>query len=367
MIKSKAGLVSLLQNGKTCSSSVSAPGHMMMPSTNFSVDKPTISVLGNALEGNDELKQAYGMDLTDPDAKITGSVTRDFYLSDELDVDGDRQGYFVYTGTFGGKDLQSVTGQKFKLPVDPEGAHTMTDEIAVTTSAGNALTLQYQNDLRNLAKMTSGITYKANDEVNLSTSMTNSSSVVVSADYLRNNFQMQRTFGRNFNNAADNVTGSLTRTFVKESDEKGHFEYSGSFGGKTLDTIVGASFTVPVKQDSAGFTEELTLKSGSNTAMKLRYTSDLKNLSTVTTGLTFHADGYAYGSFHADEKSDGNISDATVYTDVMLNRPKRQLDIQAGAEAGQHVELKWDILSNGILGIGATNVLTQQGILSLLQ
>lgn len=94
--------------------------------------------------------------------------------------------------------------------------------------------------------------------------------------------------------------------------------------------------------------------------MKLTYTSDLHNLSTVTSGLKFQAAGTAARSFYAEENTANNVNGETIYTDVTLLRPERRMDIQAGTEADQYIRLKWDVLSTGLLGLGGTNVLTEQ-------
>ena len=59
-------------------------------------------------------------------------------------------------------------------------------------------------------------------------------------------------------------------------------------------------------------------------------------------------------------ESAGNVNDHTVFNDVVVHRPMKRLDIQAGAEAGQHIIMEWSPLDLTVLGISGTNMLTAE-------
>ena len=153
------------------------------------------------------------MDPDDASDRLTGAITRKFHLTDEVDSEGKRLGYFTYSGVFGGKEVQEATGQKFQVPYDPDGEHSLTEGISLRTDAGETMELKFENDLANLTDMRSSITYGADESVSVAVSGIDSSETRISANDM--DFQAQRFFGRNFDQSGATVNGSLTRTFVR--------------------------------------------------------------------------------------------------------------------------------------------------------
>ncbi len=80
--------------------------------------------------------------------------------------------------------------------------------------------------------------------------------------------------------------------------------------------------------------------------------------------VTFQANGYATRKFEPTENN-ANISEAQ-FNDVKLNVPKKNLNIQAGAHAGQHITMEWSPLNLTIIGISSADTSTQESALGAL-
>ena len=352
-------------NGVPFTGDVSAPGRFTTHTYFESAqNKSSISIKTDNLNTNNALKQAYDMDPSDPSSVITGNIVRSFHIADETDDEGNKQGYFTYSGNFGGESMETVQGKLFKIPADPDD-YTMTDEIKVKTASGEPLVLKCKNDLLNLTEMQNAITYKADGSVfTVVTSNDQSSASWISVNGVdgRGMLQLQIDYGRDFNVQYDALEGELTRKFVLEdSGTTGHFEYNGSFNGVSLNAVTGQSFHVPVSDANAVLEENVRLTSATGCdIMTVAFENDLRNLSDVGSSFRLNTTDYAYRTFEADEYLANNVNSKTIYTDIKLNLPKRELTIQAGAEAKQGITMRWDVLSNALLGIAGTTVKTPE-------
>lgn len=83
----------------------------------------------------------------------------------------------------------------------------------------------------------------------------------------------------------------------------------------------------------------------------------MENGETKSVSLNFSATGKAQRPLvpvaNNTETSELN------FDKIRLNVPKKQLDIQAGAESGQYIRMEWSALNLTILGIAGTNMTTQ--------
>jgi len=104
---------------------------------------------------------------------------------------------------------------------------------------------------------------------------------------------------------------------------------------------------------------------GSKNAFSFNYSLTTAQAKTLASGsgeknagtVTFTARGVATRTFLPNTY--GNINEAE-FSNVMLNVPKKQLDIQAGANAGDIIRMEWSPLNLTILGISGANTLTQE-------
>ena len=69
------------------------------------------------------------------------------------------------------------------------------------------------------------------------------------------------------------------------------------------------------------------------------------------------AKDYAYQNLSANENYNGNSSTKTTFN-LQMNAPKKVLQIQAGAEAGQHLDITWDAVNMTTMGLASTNTRT---------
>ena len=320
--------------------------------------RAAVTVEEDNLDTGAALKRAYHMNPANTSAQLRGSITRTFVS--ELDEQGDLQGHFEYSGSFGGESMTIVSGTSFTAAQIANGAQ-VTDTVEIKTASGNPLVMKYTNDLTNLSQMTSQIVYKNSDKsVAASTSSASSGSASVVQDNM-GNFEMQRSQGRNFNVQNATLSGSVTRTFVKDSDTEGHFEYSGTFAGKDIETKSGGKFSIPVDtRYSTYMTDTISIVNSAGTAMAVSFQNNLLNLSDITADLSFRASDYAYRDFTADEKITNNVNGSAIFTDITINAPMRELFIHSNVEAGEGITMKWENLSNAALGIAGSNVLTAE-------
>ena len=119
---------------------------------------------------------------------------------------------------------------------------------------------------------------------------------------------------------------------------------------------------------SATSFNNISFTSDAGEAFRFNYTvtpDQAKTLAQSGSGtagtVTFKANGYATRTFTPTETGK-TISEAQ-FNDFRLNVPKKNLDIQAGAEAEHYVTMEWSPLNLTIIGLSGCNTLTQESAL----
>lgn len=303
------------------------------------------------------------------------------------------------------------------------------------------------------------------------------SKVKITEDHM--DFEMQRAYGRDFDNPNATMTGSITQTLVKgattpqnieQKDENhedsartdagstdvyvsdgnggyykakktattwtttytknevttetcdSHYVYSGSFNGINMDGVTGQSFSltttstqakirtdtntqysyekyndgiyteddlnslgvtgedhedtevhtstgtwqdngpVEVTQSGTDFKDNVEFNnSEKGTPFVFEFENIAAKAGNATTNITWTPNGYAtriYNAYANDDPKNRNSS--PVFNNVTLHMPKQELYIQSNTEAYQGITLRWDALSNSVIGISGTNVLTHE-------
>lgn len=136
-------------------------------------------------------------------------------------------------------------------------------------------------------------------------------------------------------------------------------DYSTTKGATTYKGVTNHDFT------------EIAFTDGTNgTAFTFKYHVDDTQAGTLRQAsgaqsagsVKFRADTYASRSFTPTENG-YTISEAQ-FSDFRLIVPKKNLNIQSGAEADHHITMEWSPLNLTIIGLSGVNTLTQESALS---
>ena len=155
-----------------------------------------------------------------------------------------------------------------------------------------------------------------------------------------------------YKNKADNRTVIRTETHSLS-------DISTTTGETILTGIVNRSFSNLAFNSSEDLVEDripfyFNAGVALSQALELTKTSDAVTVGTVT----FRASDYATRDFTPNEKS-GTVPE-DMFNDITLYVPEKSLDIQAGAEAGQHIHMEWSPLNLTIIGMSNANTLTAE-------
>ena len=109
---------------------------------------------------------------------------------------------------------------------------------------------------------------------------------------------------------------------------------------------------------------DLEFNSEKGRAFSFNYSIDVNQAKRFTTEpqvgvgtVTFNPSGNAYRYFSPTTK--GSISEAE-FSNIKLNVPEKQLDIQAGANAGDIIRMTWSPLNLTIIGMSGVNTTTEE-------
>ena len=165
--------------------------------------------------------------------------------------------------------------------------------------------------------------------------------------------------------SADSLTdeqkeGAIVKLSTIELPNVNYSKYKG--------TTVGDDFTASVTTASLTGLEtgsyDLEFNSDKGKAFSFSYSINVDQAKTYNSTnrvrlgtITFQATDYAYRNFKPT--TTGTISEAE-FSNIQLNVPEKQLDIQAGANAGDIIRMTWSPLNLTILGMSGVNTTTEE-------
>lgn len=167
-------------------------------------------------------------------------------------------------------------------------------------------------------------------------------------------FALQKALNRYFdsnNTVVGDYSINMTRTQIPYN--YGGYLYQFSFGVTVGSTIFSAQTGWRQSELPSG-KYRLTSPDYKNSYIEID-TSAFRRYSNRKIQVT--AKDYAYQNLSADENYNGNSSTKTTFN-LQMNAPKKVLTIQAGAEAGQHLDITWDAVNMTTMGLASTNTRT---------
>ena len=167
--------------------------------------------------------------------------------------------------------------------------------------------------------------------------------------------------GVSYNDISGKILNYLDLNTVSSNPDK-KYNYQTTYsnwnktetGTKVSDTYANDQYTVNV--DLPGLTN---YDSAANISVRLKASElvAMTNGEQQSANLLFQATGKAQRTL-LPVQSSHHLTSERDFTQIKLNVPKKRLDIQAGAEAGQHIRMEWDALNLTLIGMGATNTRT---------
>jgi flagellin-like hook-associated protein FlgL len=167
--------------------------------------------------------------------------------------------------------------------------------------------------------------------------------------------------GVSYNDISGKILNYLDLNTVSSNPDK-KYNYQTTYsnwnktetGTKVSDTYANDQYTVNV--DLPGLTN---YDSAANISVRLKASElvAMTNGEQQSANLLFQATGKAQRTLLPIQSSH-HLTSERDFTQIKLNVPKKRLDIQAGAEAGQHIRMEWDALNLTLIGMGATNTRT---------
>ena len=113
---------------------------------------------------------------------------------------------------------------------------------------------------------------------------------------------------------------------------------------------------------TAHLNTNIGLTSSNGNLGSMQITDNGRSIGDSTLKFDFRSTGTAYAMFYSDEKSfsAGNKNDHVEMRDFKVNVPPKELPIQTSAQNPDYIPLRWSGLNNAIIGIKGTNTATIQ-------
>ena len=145
--------------------------------------------------------------------------------------------------------------------------------------------------------------------------------------------------------------GSSASRGISLTDGQIYYFYTAN--GKTL-SAAGISSNLSVRNI------DLTETSGNKNYLKLRYddTQDYDGSVNRTVSVSYMPTKQATRSFYKSA-TQGGVATETHYSMYVPDSPMKELNIQAAANTAQAIKLKWNALTNSVIGIVGINTLTR--------
>lgn len=357
-------------SAKMSASTVHAPGELTASGTG---NYGTISVIaGPSINGNFALQRAYGRDFDDPSKNMTASinikraVTGRNLADDVLNPDGT---YSVDGHTLSPRSVidgtlvtsisdaspYNETYTYYKVGDDYYKYRSYYKDEEFTNN-------YYINDSweQSVEYTFSGV-LNGTDMNNISRSQ---------AEYYKRDIYQTGTYTKKwfFDNEsvgkvdADSLSDDEKNSAISCSNTYDLPQYSSSLESEAYGDYTTTSISNPTLTGLEMQSYDLEFNSEKGKAFSFKYSINVDQAKAINTEaqvgyVTFKPNGKAYRLFSPN--TNGSISEAE-FSNFKLNVPEKQLDIQAGANAGDIIRMTWSPLNLTIIGMSGVNTTTEE-------
>ena len=356
-------------SAKMSAPTVHAPGQLTASGTG---NYGTISVIaGPSLSGDFALQRAYGRDFDDPSKNMTASinikraVTGRNLANDVLNSDGT---YSVDGHTLSPRrviDRTSVTSISDAIPYDETYTYyKVGDDYYKYRSyyKDEEFTNNYYiNDSwqQSVEYTFSGVLNGTDmDTISRSQSEYYKRDIYQTGTYTKKWFFDNESLGKV---DADSLSDDEKNRAISCSNTYDLPQYNSSVTSEAYGDYTTPSISEPTLTGLKTQSYDLEFNSEKGKAFSFKYSINVDQAKAINTEaqvgyVTFKPNGKAYRLFSPN--TNGSISEAE-FSNFKLNVPEKQLDIQAGANAGDIIRMTWSPLNLTIIGMSGVNTTTE--------
>lgn len=237
------------------------------------------------------------------------------------------------------------------------------DDTATYRYKDNNLGITYHFSLADEASLEGAINGLSTDITQVAlTAPVKTSTVDGGSDFVTDTkleFSLQRDLGRNFD-SPDQKIGNYTVKIYQQTKPVSYpttrTEYSYTYA---VDLGSGTTFMGSTSWSHSSYPPNWPLKLTND-----QYPQSYIAINPSNAGfagqreISIAPTDYAYQYLRGDESTTGNSSTRTAFN-LSLNTPRKMVSIQAGAEAGQHIDVTWEAVNLTTLGLASLNTLTR--------